>query len=133
MLKFSRVAAVSMLLALAACGSEGPTGPAGPAGPTGAQGLAGPAGPGTRIVVTGTIGSSGGLALALPAAAGNAFTNPPAMSCYLTSPGATSWLAIAGTPSTTAPYCGLVLSNGVFNAVMSQAPVGWTAAFVVVY
>jgi hypothetical protein len=55
------------------------------------------------------------------------------MSCYLTSPGGTTWLAIAGTPSTTAPYCGLVLSNGVFNAAMSQAPVGWTAAFVVVY
>jgi hypothetical protein len=130
---------VAVGLAVACKGPEGPAGPQGVQGPqgangtNGANGLPGPAGPGTRLVLTGTISSSGGVSVALPAAAGTSMTNPPAMACYLTSSSSTVWLSIAGSPSTTVPYCGLVFSGGVFNAVMNAAPVGWLAAFVIVY
>lgn len=143
---------------IAGCkGAAGPTGPSGPAGPQGAQGpagpqgatgatgatgaqgaqgaagLPGPAGPGTRMVFTATVSGTGGAMATLPAAAGTIFNNPPAMVCYVTSAGTGVWLAVASTSSSTYPFCGLVFSGGVFNAVMSGATPGGTAAFVVVF
>ena len=55
------------------------------------------------------------------------------MACYIGQVGGSVWLAIAGSASTSVTYCGLVFSNGSFSAVMNAAPVGWVAAFVVVY
>lgn len=56
------------------------------------------------------------------------------MTCYISSsPTSGVWLAVASAPSSTYPYCGLLFSNGRFTAVMSQAPAGYAAAFVVVY
>jgi hypothetical protein len=82
-----------------------------------------------------TVNGSGSASVALPAAAGTDSTKPPAMSCYLTSGSSGVWLAVAGIPTSDSvdPYCGLVFSSGVFHGVMAQAPVGWIAAFVVVY
>jgi hypothetical protein len=130
---------------LAACagkdGAQGPTGPQGPQGIAGVQGLPGPAGTNgsaNKITVTGvaTVSSSGviGTAVALPSSVGADPTHPPEMSCYTTNVASSgAWLAVAGTPSTTGPYCGLVFGNGTWNAVMNQMALGWTAAFVVVY
>lgn len=134
------------LVALMACkGADGAVGPQGPKGdqgpqgtqgPPGAQGLPGPAGArgaGTRIVLTAMVGATGSAVVVLPAAAGTDINLPPAMSCYIGSTTSTVWLAIAGSASSSETYCGLVFSGGVFNAVVNAAPVGWVAAFVVVY
>jgi len=55
------------------------------------------------------------------------------MACYMTSGTSTVWLAVNDGYSTTSTFCGLVLSGGVWNAVMSRGIPGWTAAFVIVY
>jgi hypothetical protein len=62
-------------------------------------------------------------------------TKPPALACYMASSLANGvWSAVSdgyqigGTAS-----CGLVLSGGVWIAVMIRAIPGWIAAFVVVY
>jgi hypothetical protein len=55
------------------------------------------------------------------------------MTCYEEAPGGTVWLAVADGYSATSAYCGLVFSSGSFVAVMNQAPVGWTAGFVIIY
>src|SRR5262245_27212042 len=96
---------LAAMITLAGCkgdaGPAGPTGPAGPAGPRGPQGpagaagLPGPPGPGTRIVLTGTASATGGVSVALPAAAGTALANPPSMACYFRSATGTVWLAVA--------------------------------------
>ena len=126
-------------IALAACaGAEGPAGPAGPQGPAGLQGLPGPAGTngsGTFYRVSAVVTASGDATVALPAAAGTSASGPPPlMSCYL-SDGFTPvvWLAVTDGNSTTSAVCGLVFGGGVWNAVMSRAPVGWIAAFIVNY
>jgi len=138
------------LVALACKGADGTTGPAGPqgpqgpAGPQGQPGAQGPQGPqglpgppgaaGTPHVFTALVGTTGGAAVILPAAAGLNQNQPPAMACYLGNPvlfpGA--WLSVAGTPSTVGAFCGAVF-NGTWGATMNQAPAGWTAVFVVVY
>jgi hypothetical protein len=76
---------------------------------------------------------SGGCSIALPVAAGTSKSSPPALACYLTTAGSTVLLAVASSPSTTDPFCGLVLGGGVFNAVMAGALGGDIAVFVVVY
>lgn len=119
---------LAVLLCFVACtGKDGPMGPAGP------QGLPGPAGPGTRTVITGTIGSTGGVSIPLPAAVGTSINSPPSMACYTGTPGSNVWLAVASTPSSSYPFCGLVFGGGVFNAAMSGATPGDIAAFVIVY
>ncbi|MBA3836545.1 MAG: hypothetical protein C0499_02660 [Zymomonas sp.] len=147
-----RRALVGYLLALMACkgadGAVGPQGPKGdqgpqgaqgsqgPQGPAGAQGLPGPAGArgaGTRIVLTAMVGATGSAVVVLPAAAGTDINLPPAMSCYVGAVTSPVWLAVAGSASASDTYCGLVFSGGVFSAVMNAAPVGWIAAFVIVY
>jgi hypothetical protein len=105
----------------------------GPQGATGPQGLPGPAGPGTRVVVTATIGSSGGVSVPLSASVGTNINLPPSMACYTGQPGGTVWLSVASTASSTYPFCGLVFGSGVFNATMSGATPGNIAAFVIVY
>jgi hypothetical protein len=133
---------IGLVVGLAACagkdGATGPTGPQGaqgPAGPAGTNGLPGPAGAGTtRLVLTGVASSSGSVTVALPAATGTDATKPPLMACYMTSaPSAGVWLAVSDADSATGAYCGLVFSNGVWNAIMNRMPTGWTAAFVVIY
>ena len=57
------------------------------------------------------------------------------MACYLGNPALFPgvWLSVAGTPSTVGAFCGAVFINGTWGASMSQAPIGWTAVFVVVF
>ena len=128
---------LSFALALGSCkgadGATGPAGPQGPQGPIGLPGLPGPAGVGTRVVLVGNLGANGGIALALPAAAGSNFNSPPAMACYMSSGTSGVWLAVNDGWSATTAFCGLVLGGGVWNATMSQGIPGWIAAFVVVY
>lgn len=112
---------------LLACGGKD-----GAAGPTGPQGPAGPAGPGTRLVFVVPV-TNGGAVANLPAAAGTNPNSPPSLSCFVTSAGSTTLLAVASTPSSTYPYCGLTFSGGVFHAVMVDSVTGDTAYFVVVY
>ena len=137
-----RLVVLVVTIALAACaGAEGPAGPGGPAGPqgpAGLQGLPGPAGTngsGTFYRVSVPVGADSGAVVALPAAAGTSESGPPPlMSCYI-SDGFTPvvWLAVTDGFSTTSASCGLVFGGGVWNAVMIRAPVGWIAAFIVVY
>jgi hypothetical protein len=120
---------IALSLAITACaGKDGPAGLTGPAGPQGT------AGPGTHLMFTAPIGASGGATVALPAAAGT-LSNPPALTCYVTSPGSTALLLVASSASNTYPYCGLVQSSsgGGLVAVMSGATQGSTALFVIVY
>jgi hypothetical protein len=144
-------------LLVAACagkdGAAGPTGPQGPQGPGGAQGAQGAQGPqglpgpaganGTngangvanKIVLTGIAGSSGIVTLALPAAVGSVASQPPAMACYMAlTPSTGPWLAVSdGFWTVNTAWCSLGFANGVWNASMYNVPVGWAAAFVVVY
>ena len=95
-----------LLLFTLACGGDGAVGPAGPQGPQGPAGPAGPPGALNRADLTGTIGSSGGVAAQLPAAA-VAGGKVPVIACYISDTGQT-WLAVAQTPSNTSfPACGL--------------------------
>lgn len=134
-----RLALISLFLAAACAGKDGATGPMGPAGPTGptgpagVQGLPGPAGALTFYRTTAVIGSNGAASVTFPAAVGTDINKPPLMSCYTGSTTSNVWLAVAGSPSTTVTYCGLVFSGGVWNAVMSAGSPGWLAAFVVSY
>jgi hypothetical protein len=101
----------------------------GPAGANGTNGVA------NKIVLTGIAGSSGIVTLALPAAVGSVASQPPAMACYMTlTPSTGSWLAVSdGFWTVNTAWCSLGFANGVWNASMFNVPVGWTAAFVVVY
>ena len=119
------VALFMIALATAAC--EGPTGPAGPSGTAGPPG---PAGPGTRVVLSATVVSDRSARATLPAGAGTT-ASLPAMSCYLNQPGASAYLLI-GT-DLAGPTCGIVASGSALQAVMIEAPPGWTAWFVIVY
>jgi hypothetical protein len=117
-------------------GPQGPAGPSGPQGPTGPQGLPGPPGAaGTPHFFIATIGTSGGTAVGLPAAAGTNPNQPPAMACYIGNPSLFpgAWLSVAGTPASVGAFCGAVFGAGSWGATMNQAPVGWTAVWVVVY
>ena len=125
---------IGLVLAMACAGKEGAAGPTGPAGPQGPPGAGA-----TKIVLTGTAvysSTSGtyGVAIPMPAAAGTDPTRPPAMDCYQTDvPANGVWIAVAGVSSSTNSYCGAVYSGGVWNAVMTRMPPGWTAAFVIAY
>lgn len=123
-----RILTTCCVLLLACGGKDGAVGPTGPQGPQG------PAGPGTSTILTAVVGSTGSAGVTLPAGAGSNPARPPALSCYLTdNPTTGIWLKVADGDSTAAAYCALALSGGVWTARMLQAPVGWTAAFVVVY
>ena len=101
---------------------EGPTDPLGPAGP------------GTSTVFTATVATNGRAAVTLLGGAAANPARPPVLSCYLSdNPAAGVWLTVSDGNSPSAPFCGLGLSNGVWQGLMFQAPVGWTAAFVVLY
>jgi hypothetical protein len=117
---------IALSLAITACAGKD-----GPAGLTGPQGIPGP---GTHLMLTAPIGASGGASVALPPAAGT-LSNPPALTCYVTSPGSTALLLVASTESSYYPYCGLVQSSSGSGlaAVMSGATQGSTALFVIVY
>lgn len=116
-------------------GPQGAQGLQGPPGTNGLNGLPGPAGPGTRIVLTGIAGASGTVSVNLPAAVGSNVLSPPALACYLTSSPATGvWIVVSdGYWTVNTPWCGLTLSGATWIATMFNAPIGWTAAFVVVY
>lgn len=87
-----------------------------------------------RIVLTAIVGSDGRAFAQLPVEAGTDPVKPPAMACYLSDlVEPVAWLVVAFSSSTSFPSCGLAFSNGSFRAAMIDAPVGWTAAFVVVY
>ena len=77
--------------------------------------------------------SLGQAAAMFPAAVGTDINKPPALACYMGSTTSNVWLSVAGSSSTSVAYCGLVFSNGVWSAALNAAPVGWIAAFVVVY
>jgi hypothetical protein len=119
-----RLAVAVAVLAFGCKGAEGPV------GPTGAKG---DPGPGTRLVLSAIINASGSASVPLPAAAGTALENPPALSCYTHSGTTSSWLAVSDGYSLVSPYCGLNLSGAAFTAVMVNGSPGWTALFVVVY
>jgi len=143
----------AMVLLVTACeGAVGPMGPAGPQGSTGAQGTQGPqgpqgpqglpgpagpqgpGGPGTRLNYIVQVASDGRARLTLPAAVGTDPTRPPSLACYVTDPtGPVVWIVVSDAFSTTSPWCYVGMTGGVWQAVMTQAPVGWVAAFVVVY
>lgn len=118
--------ALALLLStsmIACSGSEGPTGPQGPAGP-----------PGKPQLLSGTIPSGGGLVVFLPPEAGNQASAPPALTCYISQSPHDVWLVVAdGAADANSIRCGLTFSNGRFSAVIINAPVGWTAMFVVSY
>ena len=128
--------ALAVAVSLAACkGADGAMGPAGPQGPPGTNGLPGPAGPGTRIVITGVAGSSGTVTVTLPTAVGTNPLSPPAMACYLVSdPALGVWIAVNdGYWNVNTPWCAVSILSGVWRASMHNVPLGWTAAFVIVY
>jgi hypothetical protein len=80
------------------------------------------------------VSTNGSASVALPAAAGSNINQPPGLACYMRDPlGASAWLAVAGASDGVSAYCGLVLSGGQWGAVIVRAPVGWHAAFAVVY
>lgn len=60
---------------------------------------------------------------------------PPTVACYLNNPAFPgNWLAVAGTSTGTSPYCGLILTQRVWLAVMNRVPAaGWNVAFVLTY
>lgn len=135
-----RIALVLAVVAFAGCkGDMGPTGPTGPqgpggaAGPQGPQGPQGPAGSGDFAVYYTTISSTGSAVAALPSAAGNNLTSPPAVTCYMREPsGAAAWLMVSYTNGSD-PYCAVVLNSGQWFAVIARGYAGWSAAFAVVY
>jgi hypothetical protein len=145
------LAALPLVLALPACkGAEGPMGPAGPQGQQGAQGPTGPQGPQglpgpagasggtahtfTAVAVASSVAPPGAANVTLPTAAGTDPTKPPPVACYEASnPSDGVWLAVGSTSSSFYPYCGLVFAGGHWSADILQMPVGWTAAFVVIY
>ena len=119
------------LVAIVALGCKGADGVAGPQGPTGPQGLQGPAG--TEHVFTGVIGSAGTVTVSFPPAAGTDPTSPPATTCFVAQvPSSGVWLSVNQTTSSNGT-CGLVFSGGHWTGSLLQVPVGWTAAFVVIY
>lgn len=119
---------VATLVVCACAGKDGPT------GPSGAQGPQGPSGPGTRYSTTAIVGTDGRAAAALPSGIGTNPQQPPIMGCYLSdNPNSGIWIAVNDGYTTTSAYCAATLSAGIWTARMSQAPAGWTAAFVVVY
>lgn len=122
---FLSVLPLMFAAALAACeGAAGPMGPMGPAGP------AGPAGPGSRVVVSAVVNGLGEAVAVLPASVGTTMADPPGLTCYVSQPGSSVQLLI-GT-DLNGPTCGLVQASGALEAVMIEAPPGWTARFVAV-
>lgn len=117
--------ALVLVLALVAC-----EGPVGPAGPQGEAGLMGEAGPGTRWVHTGTVNSTGGASVELPAAAGT-INDPPLLGCYVSDEGDT-WLVVA-TDTYSDITCGIGESGGGLFAAIVGAPAFWFWRVVVVY
>jgi hypothetical protein len=124
----STILACVAAVALACTGADGATGPTGPQGP---QGPVGPAG--TAHIFTGIITSAGSVTVSFPAAAGADPTSPPATTCFVAqTPASGVWLSVNQTTSSNGT-CGLVFSAGHWTGSLLQVPVGWTAAFVVIY
>lgn len=117
-----RLLCVAAALLFAAC--EGPAGPMGPTGP------AGEPGPGTRITLSATVGADGVGGVNLPSEAGS-IADPPGLTCYLgetpSSPHFVIGLDIEG------PTCALAQGGGNLQAIIIDAPVGWSVRFTVVY
>ncbi len=119
-------------------GPAGPIGPQGPEGPEGEQGpmgLPGPAGSAgmTLVYITATMDQAGNATVSLPAAAGNTLNQPPAVVCYMRSPGSPGWLLVSDAWNTTSPYCAIGLTGGVWQASILRGLAGWQGAFVVAY
>jgi hypothetical protein len=91
------------------------------------------------VVLAAIIDGAGQATVDLPAAAGTNPAAPPLVACYISSPSVPGvWLVVAdgNTTSTSNTFCGLVFNysgRGVWDARILNAPVGWNAAFVVVY
>lgn len=113
-----------ILLATFAC--KGPEGAVGPQGPEGPQGP-----PGRSALYTTTIGPDGSAAVTLSSLAGTDLNRPPGVICYTKAASGVSWIVIASAPDWLA--CGIVLSGGVFRAVMVNGVPGYLAAFSITY
>ena len=143
--------AAATTFSLAACaGDAGPAGPAGPQGPAGAagpqgpQGPAGPAGPAAaanRVDFTGTIPSTGGVGVSLPAAS-FASNRLPTVTCYVSngvrsSTGALVWFTVTQTVFGTTeanPSCAVVtLTNGTAGASLVNVVPGFSYYIVVMW
>lgn len=126
---FARTLFVILTTALlAGCkGADGATGPQGAPGGLGQSGVA------TKFFSTVIVGDNGAAQSVLPADVNADPLKPSTLTCYLTAPGSNTWLTVSGRPNMTEPYCTLVFGNGRWVAAMSQAPVGWLVAFVVLY
>jgi len=115
------LAILLLALGLGCRGADGPMGPPGESGP------------GTRLVLTTTIWSGGGAAMALPTTVGTNPALPPAMSCYLRPPDSTMWRVVADGWGATTTYCGLTFANGTWNVFIFNATPDWIVMFVIVY
>ncbi len=136
---------IASTLLIACTGKIGPTGPAGPQGAQGIPGLTGLPGPAgtngismTRLVVTGIANTNGGVVVTLPPTVGTNPLKPPSIAAYIVeTPGATTnaglWLSVGDGYSAVSPYWGIKFIDGAWTVVMVNVPVGWTAAFVVVF
>lgn len=119
------IAVLAAALSLAAC-----EGPIGPAGPQGERGATGEPGPGTRLVLNSTVGSDGVAGVNLPTEAGT-ISDPPGVTCYLSETSAGPYLVVA--LDLDGLLCGIAQSGGNLQALITSAPPGWSAKFVVVY
>jgi len=128
-----RIRSLLLVAVLLTLGCEGAQGPVGPAGPSGPQGASGPAGSLNRQALFAAVTASGGATAVISAAAGASLSAPPDLACFLATSIANGvWLAVTDGGSTTA-YCGLVLADGRWNAVMVRAAIGSTALFIVTW
>jgi len=89
-------------------------------------------------VLTATVGGALPRAtVGLPAAANAPFTQPPYVACYIRAPQSSTWQAVGDRSAGTGPKCELARFDFPpvveWKVEMTSAPVGWTAAYVVVY
>ena len=127
---------IALVFMLAGCeGAAGPTGPQGPTGAQGAQGAQGDPGVVNRLMMTGVPDTDGTVEVFFPESVGTSPSQPPALDCYVSSdPSSGIWIAVNdGYWVTDSPWCALGFASGRWGAVMVNVPIGWTAAFVVVY
>ena len=108
------------------------------------MGPAGAPGPGTRLVFDATVGASGSATVSLPAEAGS-LASPPAISCYVSGNGGTSWAILAldtdtdtdvDTSTDFVGFVGCFLDPGPGNTISVVAeplPTGWLVRVVIVY
>lgn len=124
MLKQART--LTMVAALGILGAcKGPEGPVGPTGPKGDPG------PGTRVTFAGQVTSQGEATVQLPAEAGTV-SEPPAISCYISSSSAGAYLLV-WTDTFSGVSCGLVAGASGLRAAIVGAPAFWYYRIAVVY